>query len=268
MVASDLFTVDTMLLRRLFVLFFIEIDTRRIYLIGITANPVGEWVTQQARNLSFVLAEQAHPRKFLIRDRDAKFSSSVDEVFRAEGVRIIRTPIRSPRANAFAERFAGTVRRECLERMLVFRRRQLETVLSELVDHYNEHRAHRSLASRRRSPQGRGHCESAIRIRANYDGATNSAASFTSTDSWHELLGVDLRHEQGRVQPDHLGDGRRYFLIDLRRAVRSVLDFYRDVGQSAVEPPGHESRFSVDLRAVPTLVGPDQVGPTFPGSQG
>ena len=119
--------------------------TKYSYLIGITANPVGEWVTQQARNLSFALAEQAHPRKFLIRDRDTKFSTSFDEVFRTEGVRIIRTPLQSPRANAFAERFVGTVRRECLDRMLVFHRRQLETVLSEFVDHYNEHRPHRSL---------------------------------------------------------------------------------------------------------------------------
>jgi putative transposase len=118
--ACDFFTVDTVLLRRLYVLFFIEIDTRRIYLIGITANPVGEWVTQQARNLSFAPAVQAHPRKFLIRDRDTKFSTSFDEVFRAEGVLIIRTPMQSPRANAFAERFVGTVRRECLEEMLVF----------------------------------------------------------------------------------------------------------------------------------------------------
>ena len=85
MLACDFFTVDTVLLRRLYVLFFIEIDTRRIYLIGITANPVGEWVTQQARNLSFALAEQAHPRKFLIRDRDTKFSTSFDEVFPSRG---------------------------------------------------------------------------------------------------------------------------------------------------------------------------------------
>ena len=76
---------------------------------------MGEWVTQQARNLSFALAERAHPRKSLIRDRDTKFSTSLDEVFRAEEVRIIRTPIQSPRANAFAERFVGTVRRECLD---------------------------------------------------------------------------------------------------------------------------------------------------------
>jgi len=138
MVACDFFSVDTVLLRRLYVLFFIEIDTPRIYLIGTTANPVGEWVTQQARNLSFALAEQAHRRKFLIRDRETKLQTSFDEVFRAEGVLIIGTPLPSPRANAFAERFVGTVRRECLDPTLVFHRRQLETVLSEFVDRYNE----------------------------------------------------------------------------------------------------------------------------------
>jgi putative transposase len=120
LLACDFFTVDTVLLRRLYVLFFIEIDTPRIYLIGTTANPVGEWVTQQARNLSFALAEQAHRRKFLIRDRETKLHTSFDEVFRAEGVLIIGTPLPSPRANAFAERFVGTVRRECLDPMLVF----------------------------------------------------------------------------------------------------------------------------------------------------
>jgi hypothetical protein len=120
MLACDFFHVDTVLLRRLYVLFFIELDTRRVHLSGITANPVGEWVTQQARNLSFTLAEHDHPTKFLIRDRDTKFTASFDEMFRAEGIRIIRTPIQSPRANAFAERFIGTVRRECLDRILVF----------------------------------------------------------------------------------------------------------------------------------------------------
>ena len=145
MLACDFFTVDTVLLRRLYVLFFIEIDTPRIHLIGITAKAVGEWVTQQARNLSFARAEQAHRRKFLIRDRATKFSTSFDEVFRAEGVLIIRTPIQSPRANVFAERLVGTLRRECLDPMLAFHRRQLETVLSEFVDHDNEHRPHRSL---------------------------------------------------------------------------------------------------------------------------
>jgi hypothetical protein len=145
MLACDFFHVDTVLLRRLYVLFFIELDTRRVHLSGITANPVGEWVTQQARNVSFALAEQGHPTKFLIRDRDSKFASGFDAVFRADGIRIIRTPIRSPRANAFAERFVGTARRECLDRVLVFHRSQLERILNQFVEHFNEHRPHRSL---------------------------------------------------------------------------------------------------------------------------
>jgi transposase InsO family protein len=116
-----------------------------VYVTGITTNPVGEWVTQQARNLSFDLAEQGRQAKFLIRDRDAKFTASFDEVFAPEGIRNIATPIRSPRANASAARFIGTVRRECLDRLLVFHRAQFETVLSQFFDHYNGHRPHRSL---------------------------------------------------------------------------------------------------------------------------
>jgi len=145
MLACDFFTVDTVLLRRLYVLFFIEIDTRRVHLSGITASPVGVWVVQQARNLNSALAERARPIRFLIRDRDAKFTANFDEVFHAEGIRIIRTPVRAPQANAFAERFVGTVRRECLDRMLIFHRRQLEVVLATFIDHYNSHRPHRSL---------------------------------------------------------------------------------------------------------------------------
>jgi putative transposase len=154
MLACDFFTVDTVLLRRLYVLFFIEIDTRRIYLSGVTANPVGEWVTQQARNLCFLLAEGTRPAKFLIRDRDTKFTASFDEVFRSEGIRIIETPVRAPRANAFAERFVGTVRRECLDRILILGRCHLEQVLAEYIAHYNQHRPHRALDQQ--APQSLG----------------------------------------------------------------------------------------------------------------
>ncbi len=145
MLACDFFSVDTVLLKRLYVLFFIELDTRRVHVTGITAHPTGSWVVQQARNLTMVLEERVKPVKFLIRDRDTKFTSSFDEVLRAEGIRIIRTPVRVPRANAFAERFVGTVRRECLDLMLIFGRGHLERVLAEYVDHYNEQRPHRGL---------------------------------------------------------------------------------------------------------------------------
>ena len=146
--ATDFSTVDTIVLTRLGVLFFIELDTRRAYVTGMTAKPAGRWVTRQARNLSVVLSDRVRPVKCLIEDRDATFTASVDEVVGAEGIEVIRTPVPSPQPNAFAERFAGTVRRECRDRLLVVHRRQLEAVLREFVTHDNQHRPHRSLAQR------------------------------------------------------------------------------------------------------------------------
>jgi putative transposase len=142
--ATDFFTVETIRLKTIFVLFFIELQTRRVHVVGVTAHPDSAWVTQQARNLA--MDERLSGVRFLLRDRDAKFSGAFDEVFRTEGVRIIRTPIRAPRANAFAERFVRTVRRECLDHILIYGRRHLERVLQTYAAHYLEERPHRGLS--------------------------------------------------------------------------------------------------------------------------
>jgi hypothetical protein len=145
MIACDFFTVDTVTLRRIHVLFFIELSSRRVHLAGITMNPDGTWVAQQARNLVWKLSESEPPPRFLLRDNDAKFSRAFDEVFRSEGIEVIRTPVEAPKANAIAERFVGTARRECLDWILIADRRHLERVLGTFIDHYNGHRPHRGL---------------------------------------------------------------------------------------------------------------------------
>jgi putative transposase len=142
--ACDFFTVETFSLRRFYVLFFIELASRRVHVAGCTTNPTGAWVTQQARNLSFTgLLERM---RFLIHDRDSKFAASFDEVFRSEGIKVVHTPIRAPQANAYAERFVRTIRAECLDWLLIIGRRHLESVLRTYTAHYNQERPHRGLA--------------------------------------------------------------------------------------------------------------------------
>jgi putative transposase len=139
--AVDFVHVDTVLLHRIYALIVIEHGTRRVHLADISANPGGAWTTQAARNVLMDLGHRVTAFKFLIRDRAGQFTCSFDAVFTAEGIRILR----SPRANSFAERFVGTLRRECLDHVLILSTRHLCKVLAEYVRHYNGHRPHQGL---------------------------------------------------------------------------------------------------------------------------
>jgi putative transposase len=151
-IACDFFTVETVWLKTLYVLFFSELSTRKVHLAGVTRHLDSAWVTQQARNRMVV--DNDPPPFFLIHDRDSKFCGPFEEVFKAEGIRVIRTPYRAPRANAFAERWVLTVRTECLDWILIRTRRHLEQVLREYVDHYDRARPHRGLDLK--TPESRG----------------------------------------------------------------------------------------------------------------
>lgn len=154
LVATDFFTVDTVFFKRLYVLLFMHLKTRRVLAAACTAQPTSAWVTQQARNLSWRLRDEGINVRVVVHDRDRKFARGFDNVFEAEGARVILTPLIAPKANAHAERWVGSARRECLDWMLIVSQRHLEAVLSEYCAHYNDERPHRSCGLR--PPASRG----------------------------------------------------------------------------------------------------------------
>jgi transposase InsO family protein len=147
-VATDFFTVDTLMFKRLYVLFFIELGRRRVWITGVTAHPHASWVTQQGRNVTSDLDDEGVEVKFLLRDRDTKYVAGFDTVFTAQGARLLRTPFRTPSANAYAERFVRTVRSECLDHIVIMNERHLEAVLRSYVRHYNLHRPHQGISQK------------------------------------------------------------------------------------------------------------------------
>ena len=147
-VATDFFTTHTLTLKTLYVLFFLELGRRRVWITGVTAHPNASWVTQQARNVSADLDDAGIGIGFLLRDRDTKYVRTFDEVFTGGGAEILKTPFRTPNANAHAERFVRTVRSECLDHLLIMNERHLERVLRSYARHYNRHRPHQGIRQR------------------------------------------------------------------------------------------------------------------------
>ena len=141
----DFLHVDTVLLKRIYALIAVEHGSRRAHLIGVTAHPTGAWTTQAARNLLMDLADRATTITFLLRDRDCRFTTAFDAVFAADGIRILTSPPRAPRANAICERMIGTLRRELLDRILVINERHLRRILADYLQHFNTARPHRTL---------------------------------------------------------------------------------------------------------------------------
>jgi putative transposase len=157
LVATDFFTVDTVFFKGLYVLFFVHLATRRVVAAACTAEPNSDWVTQQARNLSWKLSDEGINVRVVVHGRDRKFARSFDAVFEAEGARVILTPLMAPRANAHAERWVGSARRECLDWMLIVSQRHLEAVLGECCAHSPQLRPSTSRVPRRANWTARRH---------------------------------------------------------------------------------------------------------------
>jgi len=148
LVAADFFSVDTIFFKRLYVLIYVHLASRRVLIASCTSAPNAAWVTQQARNLSWRLEDEGINLSVLIHDRDKKFAFEADRVLQSQGARVILTPLMAPMANAHVERWIGSCRRECLDRMLIVNQRHLESVVREYCLHYNDERPHRNRGRR------------------------------------------------------------------------------------------------------------------------
>ena len=163
--ACDFFTVETLFLKTVYVLFFVELGTRHVRLAGCTTHPTAEWVTQQARHLSWQLQDGAVTARYLIHDRDSKFTPGFDAVLQSEGVEVVKTPYRAPTANAIAERWVGSVRRECLDHLLIVNEAHLHHVLTAYIAFYHEARPHQGLDQRTPVPPADSSGQGPIRRR-------------------------------------------------------------------------------------------------------
>ena len=165
MLACDFFTVETVFLKTLYVMVFIELGSRRVHFAGCTAHPYQHWVTQQARQLVWELEERDPGVRFLIHDNDVKFTAAFDAVFQSEHIKVIHTPVRAPNANAFVERWVRTVREECLDKVLIINQAHLGGVLRVYIDYYNRARPHQGIEQRTPIPQSIAKADGTVQCR-------------------------------------------------------------------------------------------------------
>ncbi len=173
LLACDFFTIETIFLKTVYVLFFIELGTRRVHLAGVTATPDGLWVAQQARQLVWEFEETDASFRCLIRDNDKKFTDAFDTVFESQQIHIVPTPIRAPNANAYSERWVRTVREECLDHILVINEAHLRRILYEYLEHYNARRPHQGLEQQSPIPRAKPQTSGIVKRRKVLGGIIN-----------------------------------------------------------------------------------------------